>query len=49
MIRTEKRKGTSICPKKLYVNGEFVDAFGGGTFETEDPALGACITAVPAA
>jgi len=36
-------------PKKLYINGQFVDAADGGTFETEDPALGACIAAIPSA
>jgi delta 1-pyrroline-5-carboxylate dehydrogenase len=36
-------------PKKLYINGQFVDAADGGTFETEDPALGASIAAIPSA
>ena len=36
-------------PKKLYINGEFVDAAGGETFATEDPALGTAITEVSSA
>ena len=36
-------------PKKLYIDGRFVDAADGETFETEDPAFGTKITQVPAA
>ncbi|MBV9489722.1 MAG: aldehyde dehydrogenase family protein [Verrucomicrobia bacterium] len=36
-------------PKKLYINGQFVDAADGETFDTEDPALGVAITGVPSA
>jgi phenylacetaldehyde dehydrogenase len=36
-------------PKRLYINGEFVDAISGETFETEDPALGTAITKVSSA
>jgi phenylacetaldehyde dehydrogenase len=36
-------------PKRLYINGDFVDALGGETFETEDPALGTAITEVASA
>jgi hypothetical protein len=37
---SEKAKAFLARPKKLYSNGEFVDAADGETFETEDPALG---------
>lgn len=36
-------------PKGLYVDGQFIDAADGETFETEDPALGTGITRVPSA
>jgi phenylacetaldehyde dehydrogenase len=36
-------------PKRLYINGQFVDASDGEMFETEDPALGTKITRVPSA
>jgi delta 1-pyrroline-5-carboxylate dehydrogenase len=44
-----KAKAFLARPKKLYINGEFVDAAGGETFETEDPALGTAITEVSSA
>jgi phenylacetaldehyde dehydrogenase len=44
-----KAKGFLARPKKLYINGQFVDAADGKTFETEDPALGKAITRVPSA
>src|SRR6516165_5314582 len=44
-----KAKEFLARPKKLYLNGEFVDTAGGETFETEDPALGTVITEVPSA
>jgi acyl-CoA reductase-like NAD-dependent aldehyde dehydrogenase len=33
-------------PHQLFIDGEFVDAAAGGTFETEDPATGGVITSV---
>jgi phenylacetaldehyde dehydrogenase len=36
-------------PKKLYIDGQFIDAADGEMFETEDPALGIGITRIPAA
>jgi phenylacetaldehyde dehydrogenase len=44
-----KAKAFLARPKKLYINGEFVDAAGGETFETEDPASGTAITEIPSA
>ena len=44
-----KAKAFLARPKKLYINGEFVDSAGGETFETEDPAFGTAITEVPSA
>ena len=44
-----KAKAFLARPKKLYINGQFVDAADGKTFETEDPALGSAITRVPSA
>ena len=44
-----KAKAFLARPKRLYINGEFVDAADGETFETEDPALGAAITEVSSA
>jgi len=44
-----KAKAFLARPKRLYINGEFVDAADGETFETEDPALGATITEVSSA
>src|SRR3984957_6969287 len=44
-----KAKAFLARPKKLYINGQFVDAAGGETFETEDPALGTAITEVSSA
>jgi phenylacetaldehyde dehydrogenase len=44
-----KAKAFLARPKKLYINGQFVDAADGELFETEDPALGTAITKVPSA
>jgi len=44
-----KAKAFLAAPKKLYINGQFVDAAAGETFETEDPALGIAITKVSSA
>ena len=44
-----KTKAFLARPKKLYINGHFVDAGDAETFETEDPALGSTITRVPSA
>jgi len=44
-----KAKAFLARPKKLYINGEFADAAGGETFETEDPAFGTAITEVSSA
>ena len=44
-----KAKAFLARPKKLYINGAFVDADGGETFETEDPASGTAITEIPSA
>ena len=44
-----KAKAFLAAPKKLYINGQFVDAAAGETFETEDPALGTAITKVASA
>ncbi len=44
-----KAKAFLARPKKLYINGKFVDAADGELFETEDPALGTAITKVPSA
>jgi hypothetical protein len=44
-----KAKAFLTRAKKLYINGEFVDAGNGETFETEDPALGTAITEVASA
>ena len=44
-----KAKAFLARPKRLYINGQFVDAAAGGTFETEDPALGTAITEVASA
>jgi len=44
-----KAKAFLARPKRLYINGQFVDAAAGGTFETEDPALGIAITEVASA
>jgi phenylacetaldehyde dehydrogenase len=44
-----KAKEFLARPKKLYINGQFVDAAGGETFETEDPAMGTAITEIPSA
>jgi phenylacetaldehyde dehydrogenase len=44
-----KAKAFLARPKKLYINGQFVDASEGEAFETEDPALGKGITSIPSA
>src|SRR5580692_12587240 len=44
-----KAKAFLARPKKLYINGQFVDAVAGETFETEDPALGTAITKIASA
>ena len=44
-----KAKAFLARPKKLYINGQFVDAADGEVVETEDPALGTAITKVPSA
>lgn len=36
-------------PKQLYINGEFVNAAGGGTLDSEDPSSGKTIATVQAA
>ena len=41
-----KAKAFLARPKKLYINGQIVDAADG---ETEDPALGIAITKIPSA
>ena len=41
-----KAKAFLARPKKLYINGQFVDSVDGETFETEDPALEVGITGV---
>lgn len=42
-------KGFLDRPKQLYINGEFVDAAGGGTLDSEDPSSGNTIATVQAA
>jgi phenylacetaldehyde dehydrogenase len=44
-----KAKAFLARPKRLYINGEFVDSADGETFETEDPALGTGIAGIPSA
>jgi hypothetical protein len=44
-----KAKAFLARPKRLYINGQFVDAVAGETFETEDPALGTAITEIASA
>ena len=44
-----KVKAFLLRPKKLYINGQFLDAAQGETFETEDPALGTSINRISAA
>jgi delta 1-pyrroline-5-carboxylate dehydrogenase len=44
-----KAKAFLARPKRLFINGRFVDAVAGETFETEDPALGTAITEVASA
>src|ERR1700737_1049733 len=44
-----KAKAFLARPKRLYINGQFVDAPAGETVETEDPALGTAITEVASA
>ena len=34
-------------PKKLFIDGDFVDSHSGGVVETEDPGTGAVLTTVP--
>jgi phenylacetaldehyde dehydrogenase len=46
---SSKAKAFLARPKKLYINGEFVDSADGETFETEDPALGTGIAGIPSA
>jgi aldehyde dehydrogenase (NAD+) len=41
--------GTGVKPGKLFINGEFVDAQSGETFETLNPATGEVLTRVAAA
>jgi phenylacetaldehyde dehydrogenase len=44
-----KTKAFLARPKKLYINGEFVDSADRETFQTEDPALGTGIADIPSA
>jgi acyl-CoA reductase-like NAD-dependent aldehyde dehydrogenase len=44
-----KAKAFLARSKKLYINGQFVDAAEGETPETKDPAVGTFITRIPSA
>ena len=44
-----KAKAVLARLKRLYINGQFVGASEGETFETEDRALGTCRTRIPSA